>query len=117
MYKMVNIFGAIIRFFLPNPFINIIGDKNVANIFNIIIGGFILYKLSYWLTGFGYTKRVDDPSVGSIGYLLSYIYLTAIITLLGIFIKDIQIMLIIFGLVYVISAILTKKVFRKRYDF
>ena len=71
MYKVVYIISALIRqFLLPNPYLNLFKEEVYADLFNIIIGGVILHKLSYWLTGIGYTKGVNEPVEGSIGYCL-----------------------------------------------
>ena len=81
MYKFISILSAFIRqFLLPNPYVNIIGNEIYADLFNIIIGGTILHCLSYILTGFG--------------YLISYCYITALITALGYFITHVKVFVI-----------------------
>lgn len=117
MYKAIHLISAIIRYFLPNPYINWFSDKNLADGFNILIGGAILGTLSYLLTKCGYTKGVDDPASGSAGYLISYCYLTALITLLGKFVINIKLAIFVFGLLYIISCIIVFKVFRRQYNF
>ncbi len=114
MYKFVSILSAFIRqFLLLNPYVNIIGNEIYADLFNIIIGGTILHYLSYILTGFGYIKRIDDASSGSIGYLISYCYITALITALGYFIINVKVFIIIFMVLYIISCLVIGFLFNK----
>lgn len=78
MYGMVSLISLIIRqFFLPNPYINCFSNKNVADLFNLIIGGAILHFLSFIITSIYYSKG-DAPTIGSItliGNLIDNIYL------------------------------------------
>lgn len=118
MYKIIHILSALVRqFLLPNPYIHLFSDAIYADLFNILIGGTILHFLSFILTGVGYTKGVDSPASGSLGYLISYIYLTALITVLGFFIENIKIFIIVFIVIYILSMIFVGKIFRKQYDF
>ena len=112
MYKFIHLISAIIRqFVLPNPYINIIGSEVYADLFNIFIGGTILHFCAYILTGCGYTKGVNDPASGSFGYLISYCYVTALITILGYFISNITVFIIIFIFLYIISYVVVKLIF------
>lgn len=118
MYKIIYILSALIRqFLLPNPYINFFTEGLYADLFNILIGGTILHILSFILTGVGYTKGVDSPASGSLGYLISYIYLTILITVLGFFINSIKIFIIVFIIIYVLTMLIVSKIFRKQYDF
>ena len=118
MYKIINILSALIRqFLLPNPYIHFFSEVLYADLFNILIGGTILHTLSFILTGVGYTKGVDSPASGSLGYLISYIYLTILITVLGFFINNIKIFIIVFMVIYILSMIVVSKIFRSQYDF
>lgn len=114
MYKFIHLISALIRqFVLPNPYVNIIGNKLYADLFNIFIGGTILHYLAFFLTGCGYTKSINDAAAGSAGYFVSYCYLTGLITLLGYLISNITIFIIIFITLYVISCIVVNKLFNK----
>ena len=114
MYKIVNIISIIIRqFVLPNPYINLFENKNYADCFNIVVGGIILHILSVLLTGFGYTRGIDEPAAGSIGYLLSYILLTFLITLLGVLFDNLWILVGVFTAIYSMLCILVKIIFNK----
>lgn len=114
MYNIIHLISALIRqFVLPNPYINIIGNETYADLFNIFIGGTILHFLVFFLTGCGYTRGVNDPASGSAGYLISYCYLTGLITLLGYLISNVTFFIIIFIVLYVISCIVVNKVFDK----
>lgn len=102
MYKLVNIISALVRqFLLPNPYISWFDNELYADLFNVVIGGVILHKLSFWLTGIGYTKGIDEPAGGSFCYLISYIILTTVITLIGKFIGNIKLAIVIFLVIYI----------------
>ena len=80
MYRLIHLISAFVRqFLLPNPYVNIIGNEAYADLFNIIIGGTIIHIFAFILTGCGYQRGVDDPASGSIGYLISYCYITTCI--------------------------------------
>lgn len=114
MYKIINIISAFLRqFVLPNPYINIIGNEIYANLFNVFIGGTILHFLSFFLTGCGYTKGLNDAVSGIIGYFISYCYLTVLITLLGYFISNVSIFIVSFIILYIASCIVVNKIFDK----
>lgn len=113
MYKFIHLLSALIRqFLLPNPYINIISDKAYADLFNIIIGGTIIHVFAFILTGCGYQRGIDDPASGSFGYLISYCYITAIITILGSLISNFIIFIIVFLVIYLLSCILVGIVFK-----
>ena len=105
MYNIIHIISAIIRYFLPNPYINWLEDKNVADGFNIVVGGTILWALSYIMTKFAYLKGKDDPAVGSFWYLINYFYLILVITLVGKLVVKLKTAIIVFSLIYIISCI------------
>ena len=68
MYGIIALISAWIRqFYLPNPFVNII-DPLYADLFNIIIGGFIIHILAYYITGCIYEKG-SSPGLGSFLYV------------------------------------------------
>ena len=118
MYNLVSTISALVRqFLLPNPYISWFENEIYANLFNIVIGGFILHKLSFWLTGKGYKKGIDEPEGGSFGYLISYIILTIIITLVGKFIVNIKLAIGIFLVIYIILCILVNKIFSRYNNF
>lgn len=80
MYKIIHILSALIRqFLLPNPYNHFFSYVIYADLFNVLIGGTILHFLSFLLTGVGYIKGVNSPASGSLGYLISYIYLTVVL--------------------------------------
>lgn len=114
MYKFISIISALIRqFLLPNPYINLFSQEVYADLFNIIIGGIILHKLSFWLTGMAYTRGINEPAEGSIGYLFSYIILTLLITL----ISNIWIMVCAFLIIYILFCIVVSKTFNRHKYF
>ncbi len=112
MYRLIHLISAFVRqFLLPNPFVNIIGNEAYADLFNIIVGGTIIHIFAFILTGCGYQRGVDDPASGSIGYLISYCYITAIITLLGFLISNFVIFVIVYLVIYIASCVLVGIVF------
>lgn len=112
MYKIVYLISLFIRtFLLPNPYINLIGNETFAELFNIFIGGLILHKLAYWFTGNIYRKSIDDPSVGSFFYLISYVVITFIFSFLGLFISNFVLFIIVFLILYLLACIITSKLF------
>lgn len=118
MYKIIHLLSALIRqFLLPNPYINIIVDAVWADLFNILIGGAILHYLSFNLTGVGYKKGIDNPAAGSLGYLVSYVYLTILITITGDLIENIKIFLFTFIAIYIVSIIIVNKIFNRKYFY
>lgn len=114
MYVLINLISAIIRqFLLPNPYNNIIGNEVYADLFNLIIGGVILHFFAYNLTGFAYIKGINHPTSGSLGYLISYCYITALITMLGSFISNITGFIIVFISIYIVSCVIVRLIFNK----
>ena len=105
MYKFIHLISALIRqFLLPNPYTNIIENKNCADLFNIIIGGTIIHFCAFFLTGLVYHRGVDSPASGSFGYLISYCYITGVITLIGYFISNIIVFIIVCLIIYIASC-------------
>lgn len=118
MYKFISIISALIRqFLLPNPYINLFSQEVYADLFNIIIGGIILHKLSFWLTGMAYTRGINEPAEGSVGYLFSYIILTLLITFLSKIISNIWIMVCVFLIIYILLCIVVSKTFNRHNYF
>lgn len=118
MYKFIHLVSAIIRqFVLPNPYTNVIGNEVYADLFNIFIGGTILHLCAYILTGCGYTRGINDPASGSFGNLISYCYITALITTLGYFIPNITVFIIGFVVLYIVSCVLVGLTFNRSRSF
>lgn len=118
MFKIMHVISAFVRqFLLPNPYASWFEMEIYADLFNIVIGGFILHILAYLLNGAAYTKGVDSPTAGSAGYLISYCYLTLIIILAGKLIVNIKMAIIIFTVIYVISLLIVSKLVSRRYSF
>lgn len=114
MYKFIHLISAIIRqFLLPNPYSTIIKNSGYADIFNIIVGGTIIHILAFILTGCGYTKGIDSPASGSAGYLISYIYLTFIITGLGYIFNSFVWFIIMLIIIYIASCLIVSFTFKR----
>ena len=59
MYKLFNVLSAFIKqFCLPNPYVIYFESSAYADIFNIIVGGYILHLLSFFLTSSIYEKGI-----------------------------------------------------------
>ena len=81
MYKLVSSISAILRAFIfPNPFTPIFElylegtvlssiASILSELFNLVIGGTILYVICYSLVGIIY-KRGESPTLGSILYAI-----------------------------------------------
>ena len=115
MYKVVSLISVIIRqFLLPNPYLGILKNEFLALLFNIFVGGLILHVFSSVMTGVVYSRGFDDPAAGSAGYLLSYCYLTFVITMLGNFINNVTIFITVFLVIYAISCYIVGYIFNRR---
>lgn len=81
MYKIFFLISTIIReFYLPNPFkkyfqndLWYLNANSIAEIFNLVIGGTILYYSSFFLASSIYKKGEMPYIIGSICYLISFI--------------------------------------------
>ena len=114
MYRFIHLISAIVRqFFLPNPYSSIIKNAGYADLFNILVGGTIIHILAFILTGCGYSKGIDSPASGSLGYLVSYTYLTFVITGLGYIFSSLMWFVISVVVVYVLSCISVSYIFNR----
>lgn len=113
MYSIVAFCSLIIRqFFLPNPYLNCFSNENIADLFNLLVGGAILHYLSFWITGIYYNKG-DAPTFGSISYMFWYIINTIIITLVGYLIKNVYLLIFSLAVIYLIIFIIVSKISNK----
>ena len=114
MYKIVALISVIIRnYYLPNPYITWMPDPTYADVFNMLVGGIILHITSWLLCKCAYYKGIDDPAKGSFGYLISYILLTFIITMLGKLGINYKIEIALFVVIYLFLCIITTNIFKK----
>ena len=115
MYGIIALISAWIRqFYLPNPFVNII-DPLYADLFNIIIGVFIIHILAYYITGCIYEKG-SSPGLGSFLYLINYIVISGLIILITKYIKVIWLAVIVFLLIYISGCIFLSNCKNKQYN-
>ena len=90
MYKIFFIISSLIReFYIQNPFEQYFNNdlwyleaNTIAELFNIVIGGVILHYSSFFLASSIYTKREMPAIIGSICYLISFIFNTSLMTYL-----------------------------------
>ena len=119
MYKLVSTISAILRTFIfPNPFTLIFKlyledtvlsslASILSELFNLVIGGAILYVTCYSLVGIIY-KRGESPTLGSILYAIFMLINSKLLVLVsqwgnGI---DLNSLLIKFSIVLVIEIII-----------
>ncbi len=103
MYKIVSAISVLTRtFLLPNPFSTILKTEGMAFMVNATIGNFIMWLMSFTMSGIFYTPKIDLHSKGSILYLIFFIINTLIFMLLGQYIKTVKWFVIIGIMVYII---------------
>ena len=116
MYHIIHVISAFIRqFYLPNPFSNLFLNQVYADLFNILIGGFILHILAYFMTGMVYEKN-SAPSIGSFLYLFNYCLITGIILLITFLVKILWISIIVCIVLYIVLLIMLSKIGNDRYN-
>lgn len=72
MYQIISGLNSVIREeLMPNPFGFISENQLVVDLFTYLIGGIILYKISFAMCGVFY-NRGDAPILGSIGYMIAF---------------------------------------------
>ena len=112
---LVSITSYFIRqFCLPNTFINLFKDSNVATIVNWICGA-IFIPLAYILTGSWYNGEIK--SIGSFGFLVNYIFLTSIFILITKYVTNLFLILLVFVLAYIILYIIERKLLGQKFTF
>ena len=117
MYHIIHIISAFVRqFALPNPFVNFFSNELDATIFNLVVGGVILHLLAYTMTGVIY-KRRTAPSVGSALYLINYILIIGVISLVTWLVHNSWISITICSMLYILALILLNHFSNKKYDF
>lgn len=113
MYKIIALISILVRSKLPNPYMHWISHPLYSDLFNIVIGGVILHVTAFILSGCSYYKGIDDPAKGSFGYLISYIVLTCIISMIGKLEVNYKIGIAIFMIIYFMLCLLVSNIFRK----
>ena len=117
MYGIVSILGSILRqIYLPNPFINAFDNQDIADLFNLIIGGTIISFLSYFFTGCIYEKG-EAPAIGSFLYTFNYVLVTFSFYGISLLIKNIIIATLIYLILYIIVCIFLFNLRSKQYNF
>lgn len=116
MYQFVAIISAIIRYYLPNPYLSWITNQVYADLFNIIVGGLILHVLAYVMTGMVYEKN-SAPVLGSFLYLVNYCLIIGLIVLVTWLINIFWIAIIVFIVLYTFVLVLLNRISDKKYNF
>lgn len=72
MYQIISGLNSLLREeIMPNPFEFISNNQLVVDLFTYLIGGIILYRISFAMCGVFY-NRGDAPILGSIGYMIAF---------------------------------------------
>ena len=117
MYGIVSILGNILRqIYLPNPFVNVFATQEIADLFNLVVGGVIICGLSYFLTGCVY-ERGEEPAVGSFLYTFNYVLITFSFYDISLIIKNIIASSIVYMILYIIVCIFLSNLKNKKYNF
>lgn len=117
MYNLVYFISAFIRqFLLPNPYINFFNNDAIAALFNITVGGVILHKLSFNLTGMHYDKG-DCPTFGSFSYLIWYCINTAIFIGVSSFIINPYFLTLTLIIIYITLFVVLYKIANRTYHY
>ena len=92
------------QFLLPNPFSNLF-ESGMAEFINYIFGG-VLIPLAYFLTRTWYVSKKSEYWKGSLGFLINFSILTALILFISSFITNIYWVSGIFIFLYIILCFL-----------
>lgn len=119
MYKVIASISTIIRqFYLDNPFRGYFkndylyfNSEIIADIFNFFVGESLLHFSSFILASSLYEKEQMPSIIGSISYLLSYIFNTIIMTKLCIMLDNLNIEFII--LIYILIDVIVYAIINK----
>ena len=119
MYKVIASISTIIRqFYLENPFRGYFkndylyfNSEIIADIFNFWVGESLLHLSSFILASSLYEKEQMPSIIGSISYLLSYIFNTIIMTKLCIMLDNLNIEFII--LIYILIDVIVYAIINK----
>lgn len=117
MYKIIKIISYLIRqFWLPNPFANMF-EPSVAEIVNWSVGG-VFMLLAYILTGTWYESEKGYYWLGSLGFLINYAILTALLLLISKLTTILWLIAVIFLIAYILLCVIEYKLFnRHQYIF
>ena len=115
LYHLIKVISYLVRqFLIPNPFINLIKNPEMAEIINWVFGG-VLVPLAYFLTGTWYCG--DVKFFGSLGFLLNYAILTGLFLLITKFVTNLYLVAFLFIFGYAILCIMENKLFGERHLF
>ena len=119
MYKVIASISKIIRqFYLDNPFRGYFkndylyfNSEIIADIFNFFVGESLLHFSSFILASSLYEKEQMPSIIGSISYLLSYIFNTIIMTKLCTILDNLKLEFII--LIYILIDVIVYAIINK----
>lgn len=112
MYKIFFLISTLIReTYLPNPFEQYFQNdlwylkaNTIAELFNLIIGGTIMHYSSFFLASSIYKKGEMSSVIGSICYLISFIFNTRLMMYLCLTLSNLKLEFIV--LIYILSDVL-----------
>ncbi len=112
MYHLIKLLSYLARQnLLPNPFSNLFGDQNVAEVMNWIFGG-ILVPFAYTLTGIWYNG--EAKMIGSIGFFVNYALLTGLFLLITKFFTNLYLIMLLSTIGYIILCVIESKILGKK---
>lgn len=115
MYKFVSALNGFIRDeIIPNPFEFISTNQLIVDLFTYLVGGIILYEISFAMCGIFYNKG-DAPILGSIGYMIAFGFNVLVIINISKLFDSILAISIVYFIVVIFIFILLNKI--KRFIF
>lgn len=113
MYQIISGLNSLIREeIMPNPFGFISDNQLIVDLFTYLIGGIILYKISFAMCGVFY-NRGDAPILGSIGYMMAFSFNVWVLINISKLFNSI----FIIGIIYFIVVIATFRLLNKIKEF
>lgn len=113
MYQIISGLNSLIREeIMPNPFEFISDNQLIVDLFTYLIGGIILYKISFAMCGVFY-NRGDAPISGSIGYMMAFSFNVWVLINISKLFNSI----FIIGIIYFIVVIATFRLLNKIKEF
>ena len=113
MYQIISGLNSLIREeVIPNPFEFISDNQLIVDLFTYLIGGIILYKISFAMCGVFY-NRGDAPILGSILYMMAFSFNVWVLINISKLFNSI----FIIGIIYLIVVIATFRLLNKIKEF
>lgn len=113
MYQIISGLNSLIREeIMPNPFGFISDNQLIVDLITYLMGGIILYKISFAMCGVFYS-RGDAPILGSIGYMMAFSFNVWVLINISKLFNSI----FIIGIIYLVVVIATFSLLNKIKEF